>query len=215
MAVFKLRGQSYPITNIGTLGNKIQTCTKNQFASPADDAIAAYCVSRACPSIPPEIASWNSQSDFVFTLDEYEFAVFTGAFSLASLEKRLETTTDSTQRAIISQSIKSIKGKIDNVESEMNQAIADELLKEFQKNNTTTGTVTAEDWEKHDKNLIQMGVISEKELAEARKELAEVRRQAIATLASEESPITDEEQQWLNERRAARQGAKIVEEITR
>lgn len=135
MAVFKLRGQSYPITNIGTLGNKIQTCTKNQFASPADDAIAAYCVSRACPSIPLEIASWNSQSDFVFTLDEYEFAIFTGAFSLASLEKRLETTTDSTQRAIISQSIKSIKGKIDNVESEMNQAIADELLKEFQKNN--------------------------------------------------------------------------------
>lgn len=137
MAVFKLRGQSYPITNVGTLGNKIQTCAKNAFASPADDAIAAYCVSRACPSIPPEIASWNSQSDFVFTLDEYEFAIFTGVFSLAALEKQLENTNDSTQRGIINQSIKSLKDKLGNVETEMNQAIANELSKEFQKNNST------------------------------------------------------------------------------
>ena len=137
MAVFKLRGQSYPIANVGTLGNKIQACAKNAFASPADDAIAAYCVSRACPSIPPEIASWNSQSDFVFTLDEYEFAIFTGVFSLAALEKQLENTNDSTQRGIINQSIKSLKDKLGNVETEMNQAIANELSKEFQKNNST------------------------------------------------------------------------------
>lgn len=185
MAVFKLRGQSYPITNVGTLGNKIQTCAKNAFASPADDAIAAYCVSRACPSIPSEIASWNSQSDFVFSMDEYEFAIFTGVFSLAALEKQLENTNDSTQRGIINQSIKSLKDKLGNVETEMNQAIANELSKEFQKNNSTL-TVEVK---------------------------PQIESQAIAVMPSEESAITEEEQRWLDERRAARQGAKIVEAI--
>ena len=199
MAVFKLRGQSYPITNIGTLGNKIQTCTKNAFASPADDAIAAYCVSRACPSIPPEIASWNSQSDFIFTLDEYEFAIFTGAFSLAALEKRLEETKDSSQRAVITQSINSLKQKLGNVEYEMSQAIADELAKELQKVNSV------DEIEKHNKYLVDAGVVTKKELAEARLNTT------LATLG--ESDITEEEQKWLDERRAARQGARIVERI--
>ena len=185
MAVFKLRGQSYPIANVGTLGNKIQACAKNAFASPADDAIAAYCVSRACPSIPPEIASWNSQSDFVFTLDEYEFAIFTGVFSLAALEKQLENTNDSTQRGIINQSIKSLKDKLGNVETEMNQAIANELSKEFQNNNSTL-TVEVK---------------------------PQIESQAIAVIPSKESAITKEEQQWLDERRAAIQGARIVERI--
>jgi hypothetical protein len=185
MAVFKLRGQSYPIANIGTLGNKIQTCTKNAFASPADDAIAAYCVSRACPSIPPEIASWNSQSDFIFTLDEYEFAIFTGVFSLAALEKRLEETKDSSQRAIINQSINSLKQKLGNVEYEMSQAIANELSKEFQKNNSTLAVEVK----------------------------PQIESQAIAVIPSKESAITEEEQRWLDERRAARQGVKIVEAI--
>lgn len=206
MAVFKLRGQSYQIANIGTLGNKIQTCTKNAFASPADDAIAAYCVSRACPSIPPEIASWNSQSDFIFTLDEYEFAIFTGAFSLAALEKRLEETKDSSQRAVITQSINSLKQKLGNVEYEMSQAIADELAKELQKVNSVQSRVVTEDEiEKHNKYLVDAGVVTKKELAEARLNTT------LATLG--ESDITEEEQKWLDERRAARQGARIVERI--
>lgn len=209
MAVFKLRGQSYPIANVGTLGNKIQACAKNAFASPADDAIAAYCVSRACPSVPPEIASWNSQSDFVFSMDEYEFAIFTGVFSLAALEKQLENTNDSTQRGIINQSIKSLKDKLGNVEAEMNQAIANELSKEFQKNNlltTESRVVTEEDRDKHYKQLIYAGVVTEKEVAEAKLD-------AIAVIPSKESAITKEEQQWLDERRAAIQGARIVERI--
>jgi hypothetical protein len=207
MAVFKLRGQSYPITNVGTLGNKIQACAKNAFASPADDAIAAYCVSRACPSIPPEIASWNSQSDFVFTLDEYEFAIFTGVFSLASLEKQLENTNDSTQRGIINQSIKSLKDKLGNVESEMNQAIANELSKSLTVVDVKPqATISQDEIDKHERNLVRMGVLTEKELNEAR-------LQAIAVQPSEESAITEEEQRWLNERRAARTGARIVEEI--
>jgi hypothetical protein len=135
MTIFKLRGKSYPIEVTGTLGNKIDACLKNQFKSPEDDAIAAYVVSRACPSIPPTMASYKNNEEFNWTLSDKDFVIFSGYFSLALLEKQLEETTVSTEKAIISERIKSIKSRIDTAESSMNRAIAAGLLEEVEKLN--------------------------------------------------------------------------------
>jgi hypothetical protein len=67
----------------------------------------------------------------------------------------------------------------------MSQAIANELSKEFQKNNSTLAVEVK----------------------------PQIESQAIAVIPSKESAITEEEQRWLDERRAARQGVKIVEAI--
>lgn len=132
MVDFKLRGKVYPIKVIGTLGNKIEACVKNKFASPADDARAAYVLTRACPDIPPEIAYYTSESDFNFTLTEIEFTLFSGFFTWAMLEKQLGETQNSTERGIIEQSIKSIKSRLAEAEKQMSLAIAQNLLKEME-----------------------------------------------------------------------------------
>lgn len=144
MTEFKLRGKSYAIENTATFGAIVDECLKGSFTQISQMSKGAFVMSRACPSIPKDIVSWNSDYEFTWTISEKEFIVFSSVFSVALLEKQFNETNSSAEKGIITQRLNSIKTKIANLDKEMNRAIAAGLLAEVEALDLNTLEVSAE-----------------------------------------------------------------------
>lgn len=85
---YKLRGQSYAIANSSdTLLSKVGISMQNGMANPEDDGRVAYAVATACPSIPPDIVSYQSSTNFKMTLDSMEIAAFMLSMNIIILQR--------------------------------------------------------------------------------------------------------------------------------
>lgn len=93
---YKLRGISYTIANSSdTILTKVAVSMQHGMADWEDDARVAYAVSTACPSIPPEIASYEPPNKFTMSLDSMEIAVFMLSLNIAILQKsKVQTDID-------------------------------------------------------------------------------------------------------------------------
>lgn len=110
---YKLRGVEYAIANSSDpLLNKVATSLRNQMVDPEDDARVAYAISKACPTIPAEVASYETANKFNLSLDFVEITIFMISLNIILLEKAKAKAATPSDKQVI-------KSKI----AEMNQAL--------------------------------------------------------------------------------------------
>jgi hypothetical protein len=95
---FKIRGKVFAIANSSdTLLSKVAASLQNGMVNPEDDARVAYALVTACPTITPDIASYQSASNFKMTLDSLEISRFMIALNVTILERsKVQNDADKT-----------------------------------------------------------------------------------------------------------------------
>ncbi len=133
--LFQFRGKSYPILSEAysdTYGIKLQSAIDNRFASPTDDALAAYVISKLCPQLAaerPELVSYKSQTEFNWSLNITEAIAFTALLGNVILNN---LPGDENQRVILNKKAAELRNISSTVVEESQQLILKSLTEEPQ-----------------------------------------------------------------------------------
>ena len=157
---YRLRGKSYAIANSSdTLLSKIAISMQRGMADPEDDARVAYAIATACPSIPPDVASY-SKDGFKLTLDSLEIAAFMLTLNILILERsKVQSSGD---KAAIARKIKELKKGLTDLDKGLSPEQVKLILKQIsveqvgdEEATTATAELVEEDeaWEAPDTPL--------------------------------------------------------------